>query len=38
MLLGPDQVAGWMRAAGFEPTRTVDMFEDKFFVEYTKRR
>jgi cephalosporin hydroxylase len=38
MLISPDQVAGWMRAAGFEPTREVDMFEDKFFVVYTKRR
>jgi cyclopropane fatty-acyl-phospholipid synthase-like methyltransferase len=38
MLISPDQVAGWMRAAGFEPTREIDMFEDKFFVVYTKRR
>ena len=38
MLISPDQVAGWMRAAGFEPTREVDMFDDKFFVIYTKRR
>jgi len=38
MLISPDQVAGWMRAAGFEPTREFDLFEDKFFVVYTKRR
>jgi cyclopropane fatty-acyl-phospholipid synthase-like methyltransferase len=38
MLISPDQVAGWMRAAGFEPTREIDMFDDKFFVIYTKRR
>jgi ubiquinone/menaquinone biosynthesis C-methylase UbiE len=38
MLISPDQVAGWMRTAGFEPTRQIDMFDDKFFVVYTKRR
>jgi len=38
MLISPDQVAGWMRAAGFEPTREIDMFDDKFFVIYTKIR
>jgi len=38
MLIGPDQVAGWMRAAGLELTREVRMFEDKFFVIYTKHR
>jgi hypothetical protein len=29
-------VNGWMRAAGFELTREVGMFDDKFFVVYTK--
>ena len=38
MLISPEQVAGWMRAAGFEPTQEIDMFEDKFFVVYTKQR
>ncbi|HUF76824.1 MAG TPA: hypothetical protein VMM35_11130, partial [Longimicrobiales bacterium] len=38
MLIGPEQVAGWMRAAGFEVSREIEMFEDKFFVVYTKRR
>jgi predicted methyltransferase len=38
MLIDPDQVAGWMRAAGFELTREIEMFADKFFVIYTKRR
>lgn len=38
MLIGPEQVAGWMSAAGFEVSREVDMFDDKFFVIYTKRR
>jgi 2-polyprenyl-3-methyl-5-hydroxy-6-metoxy-1,4-benzoquinol methylase len=38
MLIGPEQVAAWMRAAGFEVSREIDMFEDKFFVVYTKRR
>jgi len=37
MLIGPDEVAGWMRSAGFEVTREVDMFPDKFFVVYTRR-
>ena len=38
MLIGPEEVAGWMRTAGFEVSREVDMFDDKFFVIYTKRR
>ena len=38
MLIGPEQVAGWMSTAGFEVTREIDMFDDKFFVVYTKRR
>ena len=37
MLIAPDQVAGWMSAAGFDVTREVEMFDDKFFVVYTKR-
>jgi ubiquinone/menaquinone biosynthesis C-methylase UbiE len=37
MLISPDQVDGWMRAAGFSLTREVGMFDDKFFVIYTKR-
>jgi cyclopropane fatty-acyl-phospholipid synthase-like methyltransferase len=37
MLIGPDEVATWMREAGFSVTREVEMFDDKFFVEYTKR-
>jgi len=37
MLISPDQVAGWMRAAGFSLTREVGMFDDKFFVIYTKQ-
>ena len=37
MLIGPDQVDGWMRAAGLELTREVAMFDDKFFVIYTKQ-
>ena len=38
MLISPEQVAGWMSSAGFEVTREIDMFDDKFFVVYTKRR
>ena len=37
MLISPDDVDGWMRAAGFDLTREVGMFDDKFFVIYTKR-
>jgi SAM-dependent methyltransferase len=37
MLISPDQVAGWMSAAGFGVAREFDLFEDKFFVVYTKR-
>jgi ubiquinone/menaquinone biosynthesis C-methylase UbiE len=36
MLISPEQVDGWMRAAGLRLTRRVEMFEDKFFVIYTK--
>ncbi|HET9949976.1 MAG TPA: methyltransferase domain-containing protein [Longimicrobiales bacterium] len=35
LLIGPDDVEGWMRAAGLELTRAIDMFDDKFFVIYT---
>lgn len=37
MLVAPDQVARWMANAGFEVTREIEMFDDKFFVVYTKR-
>lgn len=37
MLIGPDEVATWMSEAGFAVTREIEMFDDKFFVEYTKR-
>jgi len=37
MLIGPDDVATWMREAGFSVTREIEMFDDKFFVVYTKR-
>jgi tRNA A58 N-methylase Trm61 len=37
MLIRPAEVARWMQAAGFDVTREVQMFEDKFFVVYTKR-
>jgi tRNA A58 N-methylase Trm61 len=36
MLISPDQVREWMDAAGFEVERTVDMFDDKFFVVYRR--
>lgn len=37
MLISPAQVAGWMAAAGFELTRSLDLFDDRFYVVYTKR-
>ena len=37
MLIGPEDVDGWMRAAGLRLTRRVEMFEDKFYVIYTKQ-
>lgn len=37
MLISPDQVAGWMADAGFQATRNIEMFEDKFFVVYTRQ-
>jgi arsenite methyltransferase len=37
MVIRPAEVARWMDAAGFDATREIDMFDDKFFVVYTKR-
>lgn len=37
MVIRPAEVAGWMESAGFEATREIEMFDDKFFVIYTKR-
>jgi 2-polyprenyl-3-methyl-5-hydroxy-6-metoxy-1,4-benzoquinol methylase len=37
MLIGPEDVRDWMAAAGFELAREIEMFDDKFFVVYTKR-
>ncbi|MEQ1855136.1 MAG: methyltransferase domain-containing protein [Longimicrobiales bacterium] len=37
MLIGPADVAAWMSSAGFDVTREIEMFDDKFFVVYTKR-
>jgi len=37
MLISPDEVDGWMRAAGLRLTRRVEMFQDKFYVIYTKQ-
>ncbi len=36
MLISPQQVAEWMANAGFVVSREVDLFEEKFFVIYTK--
>jgi hypothetical protein len=30
-------VTEWMRVAGFDLTQEFDLFEDKFFVVFTKR-
>lgn len=37
MLIGPEDVRDWMSSAGFDVTREIEMFPDKFFVIYTKR-
>jgi len=37
MLISPDQVTGWMSSAGLAPAREVELFEDKFFIVYTRR-
>jgi ubiquinone/menaquinone biosynthesis C-methylase UbiE len=37
MLISPDDVDGWMQAAGLRLSRRVEMFEDKFYVIYTKQ-
>lgn len=37
MLISPDDVDAWMRAVGLRLTRRVQMFEDKFYVIYTKQ-
>ena len=37
MLIGPEDVRAWMSTAGFDVTREIEMFDDKFFVVYTKR-
>lgn len=37
MLIRPAEVSAWMSAAGFDVTREIEMFPDKFFVVYTKR-
>jgi SAM-dependent methyltransferase len=36
MLIGPDQVREWMDSAGFEVSRVVDMFDDKFFIVFAR--
>lgn len=35
MLISPEQVAGWMSGIGFEVSREIEMFDDKFFVVYS---
>jgi ubiquinone/menaquinone biosynthesis C-methylase UbiE len=37
MVIRPAEVTRWMESAGLELTREVEMFDDKFFVIYTKR-
>jgi len=36
MQITQDEVTAWMAAAGFEFTREIELFEEKFFVIYTK--
>jgi len=37
MLISPEEVDGWMQAAGLRLTRRVEMFQDKFYVIYAKQ-
>ena len=37
MVIRPSEVTRWMESAGLDRTREVEMFDDKFFVIYTKR-
>lgn len=36
MLIGPEQVNGWMENIGFEVDEVVDMFDDKFYIIYSR--
>lgn len=37
MQITREEVTAWMAAAGFELSREVELFEEKFFVNYTKK-
>ena len=37
MLISPQLVAGWMSDIGFEVSREIEMFDDKFFIVYSNR-
>ena len=37
MLISPQQVAGWMSDIGFEASREIEMFDDKFFIVYSNQ-
>ena len=37
LLITLQEVRDWMAVAGFDMTREIDLFEDKFFVVFTKR-
>lgn len=37
MLISPQLVAGWMSDIGFEASREIEMFDDKFFIVYSNQ-
>ena len=37
LLITQQQVRDWMSVAGFDVTQEFDLFDDKFFVVFTKR-
>ena len=37
MLISPQLVAGWMSDIGFEVSREIEMFDDKFFIVYSNQ-
>src|SRR5262245_39756107 len=36
LIVGEEQVTGWMRAAGFSKVEKVDLFPDKYFLIYSR--
>lgn len=36
LMISQEEVATWMAAAGYQPTEEFDLFEEKFFIVYTR--